>query len=116
MAQYMVKEANSQGFDAVLQFPEEVARNENYLAENSDRDLVVFMGPIGAVTTGKFKGYTGKVDAVLVAPQAAYLFNEAEKILTELDVPVEKMDSLAFGRMEAAKILTQGLELMKKNS
>ncbi|EIA20720.1 PTS sugar transporter subunit IIB [Listeria fleischmannii] len=114
MGQYVVKSAKEQNLDAVLLFPEDVKFKDDFLTKNSTRDLVVFMGPVTAITSARFQDYEEQVDAVLVAPQVAYMFREVEKVLSEIGIPCEKMDSLAFGRMEGQKILAQALALSDK--
>ncbi len=82
-----------------------------------ERDLVVVMGPVGAITAGKFRDYKEQVDAVLVAPQVKYMYKTVEEVLGELAIPCANIDSLDFGRMRGDKILVQGLALIdQKNS
>lgn len=57
MAQNVVKSATSEGMDAVLLFPDDVKYKDSFLEKYSERDLVVVMGPVGAITAGKFRDY-----------------------------------------------------------
>ncbi|EAC6230849.1 PTS sugar transporter subunit IIB [Listeria monocytogenes] len=117
MAQNVVKRATSEGMDAVLLFPDDVKYKDSFREKYSERDLVVVMGPVGAITAGKFRDYKEQVDAVLVAPQVKYMYKTVEEVLGELSIPCANIDSLDFGRMRGDKILTQGLALMDaKNS
>lgn len=117
MAQNVVKSAVSEGLDAVLVFPEDVKYQDYFHEKFGERDLVVVMGPVGAITTAKFKDYKAQVDAVLVAPQVKYMYKTVEEVLGELEIPCANINSLDFGRMRGDKILVQGLALIdEKNS
>lgn len=117
MAQNVVKSAVSEGLDAVLVFPEDVKYQDRFRENFGERDLVVVMGPVGAITTGKFRNYKEQVDAVLVAPQVKYMYKTVEEVLGELEIPCANINSLDFGRMRGDKILVQGLALIdEKNS
>ncbi|WP_270994428.1 PTS sugar transporter subunit IIB [Listeria seeligeri] len=117
MAQNVVKSAVSEGMDAVLVFPEDVKYQDRFRENFGERDLVVVMGPVGAITAGKFRDYKEQVDAVLVAPQVKYMYKTVEEVLGELAIPCANIDSLDFGRMRGDKILVQGLALIdQKNS
>ncbi len=117
MAQNVVKSAVSEGLDAVLVFPEDVKYKDRFRENFGERDLVVVMGPVGAITAGKFRDYKEQVDAVLVAPQVKYMYKTVEEVLGELAIPCANIDSLDFGRMRGDKILVQGLALIdQKNS
>ncbi len=117
MAQNVVKSAVSEGLDAVLVFPEDVKYKDRFHENFGERDLVVVMGPVGAITAGKFRDYKEQVDAVLVAPQVKYMYKTVEEVLGELAIPCANIDSLDFGRMRGDKILVQGLALIdQKNS
>ncbi|MBC1480282.1 PTS sugar transporter subunit IIB [Listeria seeligeri] len=117
MAQNVVKSAVSEGLDAVLVFPEDVKYQDRFRENFGERDLVVVMGPVGAITAGKFRDYKEQVDAVLVAPQVKYMYKTVEEVLGELAIPCANIDSLDFGRMRGDKILVQGLALIdQKNS
>ncbi|WP_088809064.1 MULTISPECIES: PTS sugar transporter subunit IIB [Listeria] len=111
MAQYVVKSAKEQNLDAALLFPEDVKLKADFFQKNKDRDVVFFMGPVTAITSAHFRDFKEQVDAVLVAPQVSYMYKEVEKVLGEIGIPSAKIDSLAFGRMEGAKILEQALRL-----
>lgn len=101
----------------VLLFPDDVKYKDSFREKYSTRDLVVVMGPVGAITAGKFRDYKEQVDAVLVAPQVKYMYKTVEEVLGELNIPCANINSLDFGRMRGDKILTQGLALMNaKNS
>lgn len=117
MAQNVVKSAVSEGLDAVLVFPEDVKYQDRFRENFGERDLVVVMGPVGAITAGKFRNYKEQVDAVLVAPQVKYMYKTVEEVLGELEIPCANINSLDFGRMRGDKILVQGLGLIdEKNS
>ncbi|MBC1584609.1 PTS sugar transporter subunit IIB [Listeria seeligeri] len=117
MAQNVVKSAVSEGMDAVLVFPEDVKYQDRFRENFGERDLVVVMGPVGAITAWKFRDYKEQVDAVLVAPQVKYMYKTVEEVLGELAIPCANIDSLDFGRMRGDKILVQGLALIdQKNS
>lgn len=117
MAQNVVKSAVSEGLDAVLVFPEDVKYHDRFRENFGERDLVVVMGPVGAITAGKFRDYKEQVDAVLVAPQVKYMYKTVEEVLGELEIPCANINSLDFGRMRGDKILVQGLGLIdQKNS
>lgn len=117
MAQNVVKSAVSEGMDAVLVFPEDVKYQDRFRENFGERDLVVVMGPVGAITAGKFRDYKEQVDAVLVAPQVKYMYKTVEEVLGKLAIPCANIDSLDFGRMRGDKILVQGLALIdQKNS
>lgn len=117
MAQNVVKSAVSEGLDAVLVFPEDVKYQDRFRENFGDRDLVVVMGPVGAITAGEFRDYKEQVDAVLVAPQVKYMYKTVEEVLGELEIPCANINSLDFGRMRGDKILVQGLALIdEKNS
>ncbi|AIS59513.1 Phosphotransferase system cellobiose-specific component IIB [Listeria ivanovii subsp. londoniensis] len=117
MAQNVVKSAVSEGLDAVLVFPEDVKYHDRFRENFGERDLVVVMGPVGAITAGKFHDYKEQVDAVLVAPQVKYMYKTVEEVLGELEIPCANINSLDFGRMRGDKILVQGLGLIdQKNS
>lgn len=117
MTQNVVKSAVSEGMDAVLVFPEDVKYQDRFRENFGERDLVVVMGPVGAITAGKFRDYKEQVDAVLVAPQVKYMYKTVEEVLGELAIPCANIDSLDFGRMRGDKILVQGLALIdQKNS
>lgn len=117
MAQNVVKSVVSEGMDAVLVFPEDVKYQDRFRENFGERDLVVVMGPVGAITAGKFRDYKEQVDAVLVAPQVKYMYKTVEEVLGELAIPCANIDSLDFGRMRGDKILVQGLALIdQKNS
>lgn len=109
MAQRVVQEAEKEGMKAKLLFPEDLKYDR--VKAHEDKDLVVIMGPIDMITTLRLQGFS-RVDAVLVSPQVKYLFKNAEKVLQELEIPCDNIDSLSFGRMRGDLILKQGLALM----
>ncbi|MBC2257693.1 PTS sugar transporter subunit IIB [Listeria booriae] len=109
MAQRVVQEAEKEGMKAKLLFPEDLKYDR--VKAHEDKDLVVIMGPIDMITTLRLQGFS-HVDAVLVSPQVKYLFKNAEKVLQQLEIPCDNIDSLSFGRMRGDLILKQGLALM----
>lgn len=109
MAQRVVQEAEKEGMKAKLLFPEDLKYDR--VKAHEDKDLVVIMGPIDMITTLRLQGFS-RVDAVLVSPQVKYLFKNAEKVLQQLEIPCDNIDSLSFGRMRGDLILKQGLALM----
>lgn len=109
MAQRVVQEAEKEGMKAKLLFPEDLKYDR--VKAHEDKDLVVVMGPIDMITTLRLQGFS-RVDAVLVSSQVKYLFKNAEKVLQQLEIPCDNIDSLSFGRMRGDLILKQGLALM----
>ncbi|MDT0109507.1 PTS sugar transporter subunit IIB [Listeria booriae] len=105
MAQRVVQEAEKEGMKAKLLFPEDLKYDR--VKAHDDKDL----GPIDMITTLRLQGFS-RVDAVLVSPQVKYLFKNAEKVLQQLEIPCDNIDSLSFGRMRGDLILKQGLALM----
>jgi len=56
-----------------------------------------------------------KVDCILLGPQIAYLETQVKERING-KVPVEKIDSMEFGRMNATAILKQAIRMIKSQN
>jgi PTS system cellobiose-specific IIB component len=68
---------------------------------------------IKAEPVDKFVDLVTEYDVVLLGPQVRYKLAEFKKIGAEHDIPVEVIDSVAYGMVNGAKVLDQALGLIK---
>ena len=76
-------------------------------AEKRDLDATIKAEPID-----QFRDLVTEYDVVLLGPQVRYKLADFKKIGAENDVPVDVIDSVAYGRVDGGKVLDQALELI----
>ncbi|PRX32464.1 PTS system cellobiose-specific IIB component [Orenia metallireducens] len=67
---------------------------------------------IKAESVDKFVDLVTEYDVVLLGPQVRYKLAEFKKIGAENNVPVEVIDSVAYGMVNGGKVLDQAIELI----
>lgn len=65
---------------------------------------------IWAVPEAEAQANADKADVILLGPQVRFLLDKVKAVAG--DTPVEVIDMMAYGMMDGAKVLDQGLKLI----
>ncbi|MHB9145756.1 MAG: PTS sugar transporter subunit IIB [Symbiobacteriia bacterium] len=68
---------------------------------------------IVAVATNEFESLVGEYDVALLGPQVRYKLTAFKQIGADKGVPVDVIDSVAYGTVNGPKVLDQALALKK---
>lgn len=79
-------------------------------SEANDKGLDI---DIEAIPEAKASEYVGKVDVVLLGPQIQYLLNDIKNIFKD-ETPVNVINMVDYGTMNAKKVLEEALEKINK--
>lgn len=55
-----------------------------------------------------------KADVLLIGPQMRFMKKRFSKVAEELDIPLDVIDPVAYGRVEGEAVLKKALELIDK--
>ena len=69
---------------------------------------------IWAVSQDKAPKEMEKADVLLIGPQMRFMKKKFSKVAEEVGIPLEVIDSMAYGRLDGAAILNRALELIGK--
>ncbi|WP_100010066.1 PTS sugar transporter subunit IIB [Lentibacillus sediminis] len=69
---------------------------------------------IWAVSNDKAKTDMAKADVLLIGPQMRFMKKKLEKTAGELNIPLDVIDPVAYGRVDGEAVLNKALELMEK--
>ncbi|WP_094243823.1 PTS sugar transporter subunit IIB [Tetragenococcus halophilus] len=69
---------------------------------------------IWAVAQDKAETEMKDADVLLIGPQMRFMKKKLSKVGDELDVPVDSIDPVAYGRMDGKTILEHALELLER--
>ncbi|KRL00500.1 PTS sugar transporter subunit IIB [Liquorilactobacillus capillatus] len=78
-------------------------------ASEKNIDVKIFACPAAEVDE-KLK--QEKVDSILLGPQVRYLLDNIKKKVADTSIKVDVIDMQAYGMMNGAKVLEQGLKLI----
>lgn len=67
---------------------------------------------IWAVSQDKAAKEMEKADVLLIGPQMRFMKKKFSKVAEEVGIPLEVIDSMAYGRLDGAAILSRALELI----
>lgn len=67
---------------------------------------------IWAVSQDKAPKEMEKADVLLIGPQMRFMKKKFSKVAEEVGIPLEVIDSMAYGRLDGAAILNRALELI----
>ncbi|WP_203248891.1 PTS sugar transporter subunit IIB [Sporosarcina beigongshangi] len=67
---------------------------------------------IWAVSQDKAMKEIEKADVLLIGPQMRFLKNKFSKVTEEVGIPLEVIDTLAYGRLDGEAVLNRALELI----
>ena len=67
---------------------------------------------IWAVSQDKAPKEMEKADVLLIGPQMRFMKKKFSKVAEEVGIPLEVIDSMAYGRLDGAAILSRALELI----
>lgn len=67
---------------------------------------------IWAVSQDKALKEIEKADVLLIGPQMRFLKNKFSKITEEIGIPLEVIDTMAYGRLDGEAVLNRALELI----
>ncbi|ENZ03549.1 PTS sugar transporter subunit IIB [Clostridium thermobutyricum] len=56
-----------------------------------------------------------KPDCVLLGPQVRFMLGKMEDICKPLNIPVDAIDSVAYGAMDGEKVLKSAIRMIKKS-
>lgn len=68
---------------------------------------------IDAVAEAEAKNRIDEIDVLLLGPQVRFLLSKFKGILDPKGVPVEVIDTVAYGTMNGEKVLNRALEIAK---
>ncbi|MGX9929914.1 PTS sugar transporter subunit IIB [Virgibacillus salarius] len=71
---------------------------------------------IWAVAQDKITQEMEKADVLLIGPQMRFLKKKLSKAASELNVPIDVIDPIAYGRIDGEAVLNKALELLNENS
>lgn len=54
-------------------------------------------------------------DVILLGPQVKYKYNEIVKLVGDRGIPIEVIDSAAYGMMDGEKVLKTAIKILKEN-
>lgn len=61
----------------------------------------------------ELQSYAGDIVAVLLGPQVRFKLAENKKLTDEYAIPIDVIDSVAYGTLNGAKVLDQALALVR---
>jgi len=67
---------------------------------------------IWAVSQDKALKEIEKADVLLIGPQMRFLKNKFSKVTEEMGIPLEVIDTMAYGRLDGEAVLNRALELI----
>jgi len=67
---------------------------------------------IWAVSQDKALKEIEKADVLLIGPQMRFLKNKFSKVTEEIGIPLEVIDTMAYGRLDGEAVLNRALELI----
>jgi len=67
---------------------------------------------IWAVSQDKANADMEKADVLLIGPQMRFLKKKFEKTAGEVGIPLEVIDSMAYGRLDGEAVLNRALDLI----
>lgn len=68
---------------------------------------------IEAVAEAEAKNKIDDIDVLLLGPQVRFLLSKFQGLLADKGVPVEVIDTVAYGTMNGEKVLNRALEISK---
>lgn len=77
-------------------------------AEKREENII-----INAKSIDKVEEIIEDYDVILLGPQIRYKLKEIKNLGNEYNIPVDVVDSIAYGRVDGEKVLRQALELQK---
>lgn len=83
----------------------------NEAATKYEEEIEIFASP-----ESEAQKMVGQVDAVLLGPQVSYILSEFEKYAAPFKIPVAVIETTVYGRMDGAKVLDLGLQLINENT
>ena len=69
---------------------------------------------IWAVSQDKAPKEMEKADVLLIGPQMRFMKKKFSKVAEEIGIPLEVIDSMAYGRLDGAAVLSRALELIEE--
>lgn len=69
---------------------------------------------IEAIPTTEIHDVVGEADVILLGPQARYVLDEIKSIADPKGIPVDVIDSVTYGMMNASAVLDKALTLYKR--
>ncbi len=70
---------------------------------------------IWAVAQDKVVKEMEQADVLLIGPQMRFLKKKLSKAAEELNVPIDVIDPIAYGRIDGEAVLTTALEMLEGN-
>ncbi|MCH1626499.1 PTS sugar transporter subunit IIB [Ferdinandcohnia quinoae] len=77
-------------------------------AKNAGEDVKIF-----AVSEAEANRHFDEIDVLLLGPQVRFLKGKIEKAVAGKNIPVDVIDSIAYGTMNGQVVLTKALSLLK---